>query len=194
MILDFLHSIDNYSEILDFHGVWNYECPGCHVQRKFYRHGKYRRFLILLGEEGFYEKSVEILRLKCTFCNKTHAILTSDMIPFMSYSIQVILFLLDNILSSSVLKTEKKTGVSYQLLYRFFSIFLNHFPCLFVFLYQFHILSSVFISSFRIVISLISMYSLNFLTERYFRQFGFPLFLNRRSTSLYFLFFGSFLL
>lgn len=190
MILDFLHSIDNYSEISDFYGIWNYECPVCHVKKKFYRHGTYKRFLVLLGEEGLYEELIEVLRLKCTFCNTTHAVLTSDMIPFMSYSIQAILFLVNNILSSSVLEIEKKTGVSYQLLYRFLSIFSNYFPSLFILFHEFHFLNFVCVLSVHIIIFLMLSYPLNFITKRYFEKFGLPLFLNRRSTSLYSLWFG----
>lgn len=55
----------------------------------------------------------------------THAVLPMDAIPLFVYSIQAFLALLSLCLEEdgSVPRTEKETGVSFQLLYRFLRLF-----------------------------------------------------------------------
>lgn len=129
MIIDFSHSCKDYDEILNHYGQWEYICSGCDSKHSLHRHGKYGKTIVLLEENVLSEKRMEILRLKCSSCGKTHAILTSDMIPFFSYSLPAFLNLVcmcSKTTGGSVLKTEKSTGVSYQLLYRFIGIFLDY--------------------------------------------------------------------
>ncbi|MCM1193673.1 MAG: DUF6431 domain-containing protein, partial [Butyrivibrio sp.] len=124
------HSFKDYDEILNFYGVWDYECPNpeCRAgMHPLHRHGRYKRGLILWDGKNNrpQEEQMEILRLKCSSCGTTHAVLTMDMIPFCVYSIQALLALLAMCMEAegSVLRTEERTGVSYQMRYRFLLIF-----------------------------------------------------------------------
>jgi len=130
MIIDFSLSFKDYDKILNFYGVWDYECPNPECRAKNHpmrRHATYERGLVIWDTESecLRDERLEILRLKCSSCGKTHAILTMDMIPFLSYSLQAFFTLVAMCLDpdSSVPSTEDKTGVSYQLLYRFLQIF-----------------------------------------------------------------------
>ena len=122
MIIDFLHTCNTYHEILQFYGVWNYRCPKCHAKHSLHRHATYRRYLLTFDHDTIESSRLEILRLKCSSCGTTHAILTSDMIPFLVYSYSCILTLLESVCGqkSSVCRAQYKTGISYQTLYRFF--------------------------------------------------------------------------
>ena len=130
MIIDFAHSFKDYDEILSFYGVWDYECPNPECRAKQHpmrRHARYERSLVLWDADAgrLKEERMEILRLKCCSCGSTHAVLTMDIIPFFAYSIQAFLVLVSLCMEEkgSVLRTEEKTGVSCQLLYRFLLIF-----------------------------------------------------------------------
>lgn len=130
MIIDFNHSFKDYDEIFNFYGIWDYECPDPKCGAKNHplrRHAAYERGLILWDPEtcGFGEEQIKVLRLRCSSCGRTHVVLTMDMIPFFVYSVQAFLALVCLCMEpdGSVLGTEEKTGVSYQLLYRFLKIF-----------------------------------------------------------------------
>jgi len=77
--------------------------PDCR-SKKFYRHGTYDRYFISLSIDPFANESKEnewtlscldgiqtqlctILRLKCTGCGQTHAILPEDIVPFHQMSL-----------------------------------------------------------------------------------------------------------
>jgi len=70
-------------------------CPKCNSQGQFYRHGFYVRFLVIFSYVAnvFIKDKIEVtvLRVKCTNCNKTHAILDCNIIPYCSYSVSFIL-------------------------------------------------------------------------------------------------------
>lgn len=91
------------------------------------RHATYERGLILWDPETFElkEEQMEVLRLKCSSCGRTHSVLTMDMIPFFICSVQAFLALIHLCMEpeGSVLGTAERTGVSYQLPYRFLKLF-----------------------------------------------------------------------
>lgn len=62
-----------------------HRCPKCGRERTLKRHGFYKRNLIIwLGYPE--EKQLYILRVQCSFCKCTHAILPRDVIPYKVYS------------------------------------------------------------------------------------------------------------
>ncbi len=71
---------------------------------------------------------MEILRLKCSSCGKTHAILTFDMIPFFSYSLPAFLDLVcmcSKTTGGSVLRTKTHRHILSALV-PFYWHFLNY--------------------------------------------------------------------
>lgn len=198
MIIDFNHSFKDYNEILNFYGVWDYECPNPSCNAKMHpmrRHATYERGLILWDSENHLprEGRMEILRLKCSSCGKTHAVLTMDMIPFFSYSIHAFLSLVAMCLGpdSSVLHTEKETGVSYQLLYRFLQIFHEYAHSLMLFLRLEALWDSPEQPLDSQLIPLLKAQPPPWPASRFFRRLRLPLFLHRRSTVPYPLVFGA---
>lgn len=160
-----------------------------------HRHGRYERGLILWDEENcrLEEGRMKILRLKCSSCGTTHAVLTMDMIPFFVYSIQAFLALTAMCMEpeGSVLRTEKKTGVSYQLLYRFLLIFHEYRERLSLFLRLEVLWDSPTQPLDRQLLPLLKAQPPPWPSSRFFEIFHVPLFLHRRSTASYPLVFGA---
>lgn len=198
MITDFCHSFKDYDEIINFYGVWDYECPNPECRAKNHpmrRHASYERGLVVWDTETgcLREERMVILRLKCASCGTTHAVLTMDMIPFFSYSLQAFLALVAMCLSpdGSVPRTEKETGVSYQLLYRFLRIFHEHMQGLMLFLRLEALWNQPEQPLDTQIIPLLKAQPPPWPASCCFRHFGIPLFLHRRSTIAYPLRFGA---
>ena len=198
MIIDFSHSFKDYYEILSFYGVWDYECPNPECRAKNHplrRHAKYERWLVLWNaEQGSPEEvRMEILRLKCSSCGKTHAVLTMDMIPFFSYSIYAVLALLAMCTEpgSSALHTETKTGVSYQMLYRFLALLREYAQRLALFLRLESLWTHPGPPLDGQIVLLLGAQPPPWPGSRFWWHFHTPLFLHRRSTVSYPLVFGA---
>lgn len=198
MIIDFRHSFKDYDEILNFFGIWDYECPNpeCDAkQHPLHRHATYERCLVLWDPQscGVIEERIEVLRLKCGSCGRTHAVLTMDMIPFFSYSIQAFLALVTLCTEpeGSVLAAEKKTGISYQMLYRFLRIFREYAMSLVLFLRLEAMWDGQAQPRDCQLLSLLKAQPPPWPGSGFFRRFRAPVFLNRRSTVSCPLFFGA---
>lgn len=63
-----------------------YGCKFCGYEGMLHRHGYYSRNVIT----KYYIKRVNILRVKCPSCHKTHAVLPSFLIPYYQYSLDFI--------------------------------------------------------------------------------------------------------
>lgn len=190
MILDFTHSFKNYDEILNFYDIWDYECPNPECRAKQHpmrRHAKYERNLILWDDDAsqLKEERMEVLRLKCCSCGTTHSVLTMDMIPFFSYSIQAFLVLLRLCVEYSVPRTEEKTGVSFQLLYRFLQIFREYAGKILLFLRQEGLWKEEGELRYRQILPLLCGKSPPWPQSSFFCRERTPLFLHRRNTVSY---------
>lgn len=126
MIIDFSLSRNNYHEILEFYGDWTYQCPVCGAKHHLIRHGYYERYLIFPGDDAILECiCMTVLRLKCTSCGSTQAVLPMDIIPFHQFSVQAVLIILLSATSpgSSVPKAAGQKDTSYQLVYIFLALY-----------------------------------------------------------------------
>lgn len=194
MIIDFSHSFKDYREILDFYGIWECSCPKCGAKHSLHRHAKYSRNLIVWESNHPMEERLEILRLQCGSCGSTHAILTPDIIPFGIFSLETFLALITLCLGpeSSVLKIEQKTGISYQLLYRFLLIFREFQGKLILFLRREDLWSHADHPLLRELLLILHSQPPPWLSSCFFAQFQTPLFLHRHSTASYPLLFGGY--
>lgn len=193
MIIDFGHSFKDYDEILNFRGIWDCSCPKCGAGHSMHRHGKYSRHLICWEEGRLLETDGEILRLKCSSCHSTHAVLTMDIIPFFSYSLPAFLALLGLCLQpdGSVPKTERKTGVSYQMLYRMFFIFREYHERLMLLLRRESLWNAAGHPLLRQLLPLLWQKSPPWMQSAFFRAYRSPVFLHRRTTDTFPLYFES---
>lgn len=192
MIIDFCHSFKDYNDILNFYGIWEYTCPKCGAKHCFHRHASYHRYLTLWEGGCLKEECLKILRLQCGSCKSTHAILTMDMIPFCIYSIQAFLALAAGCLDegSSVPKTEVRTGVSFQLIYRFLRLLREYRQRLLLFLHSQYLWTDTVCPSDREILAFLMVHPPPWPQASYFREFLSPLFLHRRNTVSYPLVFG----
>jgi len=124
MIIDFKINCNTYEEkILNKKDFFTYNCPTCGAKHSFTRHASYKRNIILLSEDTLVDKKLKILRLKCSSCNKTHAILPNDIVPYCIYSYSIMIKILYQHLidKESVLSLSNKYSISFQLIYFFIS-------------------------------------------------------------------------
>lgn len=190
MIIDYTTNSKNYSEkILEFYGIWPFECPSCHAKHAFHRHGTYNRHLLTLNNQSLDENAMDILRIKCSSCGHTHAILPIDVIPFHIYATTCILTICSKfyIEEKSILTISNESNISYQLIYKFlniFNLFLNHIQHL---LRQLEILKySEQVSCQKVMLTLSLYESTTKFIIAYLKHYRSPLFLTRRCTSSYF--------
>lgn len=152
MIIDFSVSFNSYKEkILNKYDFFQYKCPNCGSTHSFSRHATYQRNISFLLENKILNEKLEILRLKCTSCKTTHAILPNDIVPYCIYSYSFIMnILLKHFVDKeSVLSISSKYDISFQLIYFFFSKFKAFFnECIYV-LRLFNLLKDNFNPSFN---------------------------------------------
>lgn len=100
---------------------YEYSCPQCGDYGNFYRHGTYVRNVISY-QSGICEEQIPILRLKCTSCCRTHAILPKGVIPYHIYmhSIYIKMFSIAILESVEQNNLKREIGLSYSIRYQFF--------------------------------------------------------------------------
>lgn len=193
MILQYLVFSNDYQEkILDNYDKFDVCCPKCGAKARFHRHGTYFRWVTYLSPEGaVLFESLEILRLQCQSCNSTHSILPGDVIPFQVYSLPVVLFLCAQILvqKESLRQTQERTTCTIQTIYQKLSLLKQSLILIELYLRQ--------ESLYAAATSITSEQALAFLLlpamdlGSYVHCHGHPLFLNRRNTGSYPLYFAT---
>lgn len=132
MVIDFKVNFNNYEEkILKNYSFFDYPCPKCGAKHSLTRHGSYDRNVCFIdAAQNIVEQKFTLLRVKCSSCNSTHAILPNDIIPYCIYSFSFILSTLTEYYSNehSIPDLSSIFSISFQLIYIFiakFSSFLN---------------------------------------------------------------------
>lgn len=193
MIIEFRTFCKDYKEkILDHSIVFDYVCPKCGAKVRFHRHGTYSRWVTFLSpEEGILFESIEILRLKCQSCNSTHSILPAEVIPFQIFSLPVVLFLCQQILlkKDSLHHTQKKTGCSIQTIYQKLDLLVRSLTLIELYLRQRSLYTGASFLSLPQALAFVLLPAMDF--SSYFYCHGHPLFLNRRNTMDYPLYFSA---
>lgn len=122
MILQKSIKVNNLNEIIkqiEAYNVQGFKCPNCGSE-DFVYYGKYKRFLIVMIDNEKKEELVEIKRVKCKDCGRTHAILPDFIIPYKQH----ILMYVNDVLNAKINKKKTnreiciKYGVTRQLLLR----------------------------------------------------------------------------
>jgi len=97
-------------------------CPKCHA-KGLEHYSSYKRWALTLETDGvgqltLKEIRVEVERAKCG-CNKTHALLPGDIIPYKQYSLDAVIAILKFVLSGniSVESVAKMLGIPPQVIY-----------------------------------------------------------------------------
>lgn len=195
MIIDFLLDCKHYPEnIFDSSSLYPYQCTEC-GSRKMIRYGTYERYVLLFNGAGFLEtRPLKVQRLLCS-CGRTHALLPGDVVPFHHYNyipmVNLLLILLYGSAEGQEPMIQKldRAGVSYQTVRCFLSIYR---------LREEELLSMLRINGWYEQGAMPSSGSIlkaacglppPAMQKEYFRLFRRPLFLNRRNTASYPLYF-----
>ncbi len=191
MIIEFqLFSKDYKEKILNSYQPFEYQCPKCGAKARFHRHGTYLRHVTYLSLAGHIVfESLEILRLKCQSCNSTHSILSGDMIPFQVYSLPVVLFLCKQILieKASLRHTAQKAKCTILTIYQKLHLFKQSITLIELYLRQVSLYTAS--SSISLTRALTNLLLPTMRFTAYFHCHGHPIFLNRRNTISYPLYF-----
>ena len=67
-----------YDKLINSINFFNLQCPSCLNKHSFIRHAKYTRSIVIAGVKF----QIVFIRLICTECNVTHAIIPTAIIPY----------------------------------------------------------------------------------------------------------------
>lgn len=182
MIIDFKTNFKGYNKkILNIYSFFDYNCPKCGAKHTLIRHAIYERNIIYIKNETIYEEKAQILRVKCTSCNSTHAILPNDVIPYCIYSYSYVLQMLVEhfVNGDSVITIAQKYNISFQLIYYFINkmnIFFNKCVAL---LRIISALNSIFTPNYEKILSAIKIYSINNFVIRYYEEYKWMFLMNK---------------
>ena len=111
----------------------NATCPVCGSTGNCHPHAYYDRFIIDCHGGTVSQERLHILRLYCTSCRHTHAVLPDFIIPYSTYGITFLLRVLLAYFTrsrSNALRTVEEIccffGISPRLLYRWLVLFVRH--------------------------------------------------------------------
>ena len=129
MIIDFTVDFNNYREkILNNYSFFYYICPKCGAKHSFTRHGSYERNICFIDNyHNICEEKMCVLRLKCTSCESTHAVLPKEIIPYCIYSASFIIKVLSEyyLEDTKILALCSSFSISFQIIYSFISKFIE---------------------------------------------------------------------
>ncbi len=128
MIIDFKYNFNTYEEkILNNYSKFKYTSPCCGAKHSLTRHAYYCRHIIYIENGSLKINELKILRVKCSSCNTTHAILPNDVIPYSIYSFTFTFQVLYLYYNKNKLKNKdilNKYRISHQVLYHLISKFI----------------------------------------------------------------------
>jgi len=103
-------------------------CPCCHAKACLSPFSSYTRYLVEWENALPSTHEVTVQRYQCGSCGHTHALLSSALVPYSSYSLRFILLVLrDYFLGRAcVQKVCERAGISVSTLYRWKTLFLAH--------------------------------------------------------------------
>ncbi len=103
-------------------------CPVCHAKARLSPFASYPRYLVEWENALPSTHEVTVQRYQCSSCGHTHALLSSALVPYSSYSLRFILLVLrDYFLGRACIqKVCGRAGISVSTLYRWKALFLAH--------------------------------------------------------------------
>lgn len=103
-------------------------CPVCHAQACLSPFASYTRYLVERRKGTPATHEITVHRYRCSSCGHTHALLSSSLVPYSSYSLRFILLVLqDYFLGRACVQTVcERAGISVSTLYRWKAMFLSH--------------------------------------------------------------------
>lgn len=189
MILDFHITSKEYNQKIFIesttHTFSACKCEHCGAMGRFHRHASYSRYFITFDAEIPQVETLQILRVQCLSCKKTHGVLPQDVIPFQIHSMNYILLLLYTFYNKSNSKrgTAKEMGCNLDFVRKKLLLFQKYLISIEAYLRE--------IGQWDSTSHLCAKEALSFLCHRdfdfraYFSTHHIPIFLNRRNTATY---------
>ncbi|MDR2861237.1 MAG: DUF6431 domain-containing protein [Syntrophobacterales bacterium] len=103
-------------------------CPKCKAHGRLKPHGSYGRDMLSINGGNPGRERVRIMRVICTSCNTTHALLPDILIPYGSYSLRFIISVIKAYLNRAGTVEElcSRYQIAISTLYRWKALFKNH--------------------------------------------------------------------
>ncbi len=103
-------------------------CPCCSSKGNCIIHGYYHRSIVDFQDDKPTTALLRVLRVKCTSCGHTHAVLPDFIVPYLSYGIRFILQVLAEFFSHvmTVAALCAKYAINPRVLYRWIRTFYSH--------------------------------------------------------------------
>lgn len=100
-------------------------CPVCHAKACLSPFAPYTRYLVEWKDGSPFTQGVTVPRYRCSSCGHTHALLSSALVPYSSYSLRFILLVLRDYFlhRACVQKICEHAGISASTLYRWKALF-----------------------------------------------------------------------
>ena len=118
---------ENVQDLMPTHDNIHCKCPKCNAKDNFSYHGAYNRCISFIRDDNTYDFYVSVTRVICNSCGSTHALLPAFIVPYKTFSLDSILYVITEVAYSSVLKTADKLNLSFQLIYSFLVILMSFF-------------------------------------------------------------------
>ncbi len=121
-------SKDLFAAFMDAFEPQRETCPCCSSKGNCIIHARYERSIIDFQDGKPVESRLRILRVKCTSCEHTHAILPDFIVPYLSYGIAFILQVLADYFARimSVAALCERYCIDPRVLYRWIRTFRSH--------------------------------------------------------------------
>ncbi|MCI8377431.1 MAG: helix-turn-helix domain-containing protein [Lachnospiraceae bacterium] len=118
-------STELYDKAVNELDIENIECPYCKNTGQCKKHGRYTRYILEWVKGKRVCSSMEVIRVQCQHCNKTHSFLPSFIIPYSSYGLCFVLSVVQSYYqrSRTVLQICERYDISESMLYRWKHIF-----------------------------------------------------------------------
>lgn len=101
--IKFKSNVNKYTEHCIKRDFFTYSCPSCNCPGCLVKHGYYKRTVTIKG----IKHRINILRVKCKSCGKTHAILPDFIIPYFQTSLDDAILIITNQIDVNKYYTKK---------------------------------------------------------------------------------------
>lgn len=96
-----IYSQEDYDNIIFNVDILAIVCPNCNHSGNMVHHGSYKRFVQV---DIDFKLKVRVLRVKCKFCGKTHALMPSSIVPYSKFNLKDIINALHMLKNGHTLK------------------------------------------------------------------------------------------
>lgn len=110
-----------------FEDIKDNKCPCCKQKNALIKYGHYSRYVSIATENEIQTFRVSVQRVICTSCNKTHALLPSFIVPYVTMAICSITKIVANSAKTSAYQVSNLLNISYQIIQKYIAMVIAFF-------------------------------------------------------------------